>query len=277
MSFQGIPWILYEEDSTRFWVHYGLVILGFVLAVVTAVVQWINPAPYGKHENKDLNWGPMIPQRLGHILSDATPGVLLFLLVFFLYGGVRRYTNYVFLAMFLCHYVQRGIIHPLIMNYRSAKVPIGITLGGFFPNCIYHFINADFVGSAVFNMDYFYDPRFIIGILLFLSGFIINRWADWKLKSLRNTKGEDCNLEDGCNGYYIPYGGLFELVTCPNYFGELVEWLGWAIATWSLPGLVWCLFSAATFVPRSQHNHKWYKQQFELYPRNRKALIPYIF
>ena len=27
------------------------------------------------------NWGPQIPQRLGHILSDATPGVLMVILV----------------------------------------------------------------------------------------------------------------------------------------------------------------------------------------------------
>ena len=62
----------------------------------------------------------------------------------------------------------------------------------------------------------------------------------------------------GCTGYYIPYGGLFELITCPNYFGELVEWLGWSLATWSPAGLVWALFSAATFIPRSWHNHNWY-------------------
>ena len=27
------------------------------------------------------NWGPQIPQRLGHILSDATPGVLMVIVV----------------------------------------------------------------------------------------------------------------------------------------------------------------------------------------------------
>ena len=65
-------------------------------------------------------------------------------------------------------------------------------------------------------------------------------------------------LVTGCNGYYIPYGGLFELITCPNYFGELVEWLGWSLATWSLAGLVFTLFAAATFIPRSWHNHNWW-------------------
>ncbi|XP_070195987.1 uncharacterized protein [Littorina saxatilis] len=231
----GIPYRLYAGSETRFIVHLALCGLGFLLAVITFVVQVISPAPYGKHENKEAKWGPPIPQRLGHMLSDALPGVVLFVLVFFFYGYQRGYANYTFLALFLAHYVQRGIVHPLMMRYRNAVVPLG-------------------------------DPRFILGILLFVAGYIINRWADWKLRSLRNIKGS--------TGYYIPYGGMFELVTCPNYFGELVEWLGWTIATWSLAGLVWTLFSAATFIPRSRHNHAWYKQQFEMYPPNRKALIP---
>lgn len=47
---QAVPWHLYRDETTRFWVHYGLVILGFVLAVVTIIAQWAKPAPYGKHE-----------------------------------------------------------------------------------------------------------------------------------------------------------------------------------------------------------------------------------
>ncbi|KAL8598562.1 hypothetical protein ACOMHN_051350 [Nucella lapillus] len=266
--FEAIPYQLYASSDTRLIVHLSLCGLGLLLAIITFIVQFISPAPYGKHENRDAKWGPAIPQRLGHILSDMLPGVLLFILVFVFYGDQRGYANYTFLGLFLLHYVQRGIIHPLIMRYRNATVPIGITLGGFVPNCLYHFINADFVGSAKFDSNYYYDPRFLLGLLLFLAGYAINRWADWKLRNLRNVKGS--------NSYYIPYGGLFELVSCPNYFGELLEWIGWTVATWSLAGLVWTLFSAATFLPRSRHNHAWYKQQFELYPPNRKALIPFL-
>lgn len=270
MSLKWHPYSLYETDTTRFWVHYGLVILGAVLALVTAVAQWRDPAPYGKHERKDQNWGPLIPQRLGHFLSDALPGVVLFVLVFVFYGTQNKnYINYIFLAMFLSHYVHRGIIHPLIMRYRNPRVAIGITLGGFFPNCLYHFVNADFIGSAEYHSNYYYDPRFIVGVILFCAGYVINRHSDLKLRSLRDTKG--------CTGYYIPYGGFFELVTCPNYFGELVEWIGWSLATWSFAGLVWTLFCAATFVPRARHNHAWYKSQFDSYPPNRKSLIPFLF
>lgn len=49
-NLKAVPWHLYRNETTRFWVHYGLVILGFVLAVVTIIAQWAKPAPYGKHE-----------------------------------------------------------------------------------------------------------------------------------------------------------------------------------------------------------------------------------
>ncbi|KAH3849457.1 3-oxo-5-alpha-steroid 4-dehydrogenase 1-like isoform X2 [Dreissena polymorpha] len=158
------------------------------------------------------------------------------------------------------------------MRYRNKHVALGITIGGGLPNILYHFLNADFIGNAAFHDNFLYDPRFIVGVLVYAVGYIINRWADFKLRSLRKPKSED-----GESGYVIPHGGLFEYITCPNYFGELVEWLGWTLATWSLAGLVWTLFSAATFVPRSRHNHEWYRQRFENYPSRRKALIPCIF
>jgi len=45
--------------------------------------------------------------------------------------------------------------------------------------------------------------------------------------------------------YSIPRGGLFELISSPNYFGEIIEWTGWAVLTWSLPGLAFAVFTFA--------------------------------
>ena len=77
--------------------------------------------------------------------------------------------------------------------------------------------------------------------------------------------------------YKIPYGGLFKWISCPNYFGEIIEWIGWAIATWSLAGLAFAVWALANLVPRSQSNHQWYIKYFEEYPKDRKILIPKIW
>ena len=81
----------------------------------------------------------------------------------------------------------------------------------------------------------------------------------------------------GETGYKIPRGGFFRFVSAPNYLGELIEWSGWALATWSLPGLAFLLWTAANLVPRAISNHKWYVSTFPDYPRERKAILPFIW
>lgn len=76
--------------------------------------------------------------------------------------------------------------------------------------------------------------------------------------------------------YYLPEGGLYDYVSSPNYLGEIIEWSGWAIATWSLPGTLFALGAIGCIGVRSIHTHKWYKDCFKDYPKNRKALIPFI-
>ncbi|EDV23202.1 uncharacterized protein TRIADDRAFT_58245 [Trichoplax adhaerens] len=234
------PWVAFLNNPVRFWIYYGFVIGGFVFALITLITQLIKPAPYGRFGNNDNNpnnWGPVIPQRLGHTISDALPCVVEFLLVYFLYGRNQyHYTNLVFMILWQLHYIHRGLIHPWIMRYSSKTTPLG-------------------------------DPRFIIGILLFIIGFIINRYADLKLRNLRREN----------QGYVIPSGGLFNYISCPNYFGEMIEWMGWAVGTFSLGGLAWFCFCCATFIPRARHNHRWYKERFADYPSQRKALIPFIY
>ena len=75
----------------------------------------------------------------------------------------------------------------------------------------------------------------------------------------------------------ISGGGMFRLVSMPNYLGELVEWIGWAIATWSLAGLGFALFTAANLVPRAWSSHRWYREHYDDYPGERRAIIPFLF
>ena len=85
---------------------------------------------------------------------------------------------------------------------------------------------------------------------------------------------------DICNSlrmYRIPRGGLFAYVSCANYFGELVQWGGWALATWSYAALLWWLFALSTFIPRARATHAWYHERFPEYPSERKALIPFVW
>ncbi|XP_071361312.1 3-oxo-5-alpha-steroid 4-dehydrogenase 2a [Trachinotus anak] len=95
----------------------------------------------------------------------------------------------------------------------------------------------------------------------------INMHSDHILRSLRKP---------GEITYKIPSGGMFEFVSGANFFGEIVEWCGYAVAAWSLPTFAFAFFTACSIGPRAYQHHRDYHQKFEDYPHSRKALIPFI-
>jgi hypothetical protein len=48
------------------------------------------------------------------------------------------------------------------------------------------------------------------------------------------------------------------------------------ILTWSISGVVFLIWVIANLFPRAIAHHKWYKDKFDDYPKNRKAVIPGI-
>lgn len=60
----------------------------------------------------------------------------------------------------------------------------------------------------------------------------INVYCDGILIGLRHTSGKK---NEGKSGYKIPRGGLFELISGANYFGEIVEWWGLFVLTKGTP------------------------------------------
>jgi hypothetical protein len=78
-------------------------------------------------------------------------------------------------------------------------------------------------------------------------------------------------------GYKVPHGGLFRFVSAANFTAEILEWTGYAIATWSLPGLAFACFTFCNLAPRGVAHHRWYKRNMTGYPADRKAIIPFLW
>jgi len=102
---------------------------------------------------------------------------------------------------------------------------------------------------------------------MFLSGLIINIYSDNVLLSLRKSNS---------NGYSIPEGGMFRYVSCPNFFGEIIEWTGFALMTWNPASLAFLIWTCMNLIPRGMDHHRWYKIKFADYPGNRKAIFPFV-
>ena len=79
------------------------------------------------------------------------------------------------------------------------------------------------------------------------------------------------------HSHFISREGLYRFVSCPNYLGEVVEWCGFALLTFSLPGLLFAVWTAANLVPRARTHHEWYRRTFPEYPAGRKAIIPFVW
>lgn len=148
-------------------------------------------------------------------------------------------------------------------------MPVVIMLFALFFNLINGFINGYWFGelSPSYSLSWFTDPRFIFGALLFATGFFINQYHDRILIALRRNS---------TNGYKVPHGGLFNLISCPNFLGEIVEWAGFALLTWCLPTLSFFVWTMVNLIPRALDHHKWYKKTFADYPSGRKAVFPKI-
>jgi len=76
--------------------------------------------------------------------------------------------------------------------------------------------------------------------------------------------------------YKIPYGGGFKWVTCPQYFGEILSFTGFAIMVWNLGAVFVLAMTAGNLIPRALFTHKWFHKNFDDYPKERKAVIPGI-
>ncbi len=243
-----------------------LLIAWSVLGAAVFIALFFIAAPYGRHARR--GWGYAVGDRPGWVLMEAPAPVVL--AVLFIIGGDFNLMAFIFLAMWEAHYLHRAFIYPFSLRGAARRMPLSVVSFGFLFNLMNGYLNGRylFTFSGGYGDDWLRDPRFSIGIVLFIMGFFINRQADQVLRGLRRP---------GESGYKISHHWLYRLVSSPNYLGEITIWLGWALATWSLPGLVFAFWTVANLLPRARAHHAWYKTNFPDYPPERRALIPGIW
>lgn len=224
------------------------------------------PAPYGRHER--AGFGPTLPSHAAWILQEL-PAPLVFAVVFAHGEHAARLVPLLLLGLWQLHYLQRTFVFPLLMRAGAKGVPVTTVLLAILFNTANAACNAYAITHGALRHDaaWLADPRFALGVAIFLAGWAINLQSDAILRRLR-APGE--------TGYEIPRGGLHRFVSCPNYLGEIVEWCGWALATWTWAGAVFAFFTFANLFPRALSHHRWYRERFPDYPPERKAIIPFV-
>jgi len=247
---------------------YHIVLLGSIpLALIIFVSLQFISAPYGRHMR--YGWGPSLPNQFGWMVMES-PSAILFPVLFFLGTAPKTISMILFLILWESHYIHRAFIYPFRIANGKKGLPVSVILMAIIFNLGNVYMNGYYLFSLSggYPVSWIRKPQMAIGVIIFVFGFIINKWADQVLRSIR------INSRDK---YRIPFGGLYRWISCPNYFGEILEWIGWAIATWSLPGLAFATLTIANLAPRARDHHSWYHKKFPNYPPERKALIPGIW
>jgi 3-oxo-5-alpha-steroid 4-dehydrogenase 1 len=239
------------------WIAIAVIIFPILLKVTQ---------PYGRHSKSNL--GPMINNRLGWFIMEF-PSLAIFGYYMFFKADLFNMLILIPALLWMLHYSHRVLIFPLQIRTARKKIPLLIVILAFIFNIVNGFLNGYWF--VQFASDYssgiLVNFRLALGTILFFSGFIINKYHDAILIKLRPATGD---------GYKIPYGGLFKYVSCPNFFGEIISWAGYALVAFNLPALsflVWTLINLST---RALDHHRWYLKEFPEYDKGRRALIPFL-
>ncbi|XP_056021182.1 3-oxo-5-alpha-steroid 4-dehydrogenase 1-like isoform X2 [Ostrea edulis] len=233
--------------------------------VVVVILQFLS-TPYGRYARE--GWGAGVNAKLAWFLQELPAFLVPILLVYWTECPKLEFIpNKLLSGLFLFHYFQRSLVFPFLIRGGKPTPFIPFVLAFLFCACNGYLQVGYIIKYADFGRKWMWNSRLYLGVFLYLMGMFINLQADHILRNLRKP---------GETGYKIPNGGMFEYVSGANFFGEILEWFGFAVANGTLPAISFFFFTLCNIGPRACHHHKWYKEKFEDYPKQRKALIPFI-
>ena len=173
-------------------------------------------------------------------------------------------------TFFYFHFVRRLFEVQFVQSSRGSDVPPFAIIGSCVNYALYGVLNK-------------YDPKLrlnktvaTIGSLIFLIGEIGNLYHHYLLAQFRKEPKTEFNTS--LNGKYIlPHGALFEYLSMPHYFMELVSWFGYFVTNnFRIGSFILFVQCCITVIPLAIGRHDKNKVQFTQWPHNRKAILPFI-
>jgi 3-oxo-5-alpha-steroid 4-dehydrogenase 1 len=241
-----------------------------LVAVIVFIALYFINAGYGMF--RSARWGRSINNKLGWMLMEVPVSIALIL--FWAFSDRKALlVPFIFLLFLETHYIYRAFIFPLKLRGKS-RMPLGIMFMGITFNLLNTFMQGYWLfyhsPKELYDNTWIQTPAFIIGTTLFFIGLIINIDSDRRIRNLRHA---------GDSNHYLPHGGMFNYVTSANYFGEIIEWSGFAIATLSMPGLVFAIWTFANLVPRANAIYTKYRVEYsdDIKKKNLRRVIPFIY
>lgn len=114
-----------------------------------------------------------------------------------------------------------------------------------------------------------------LAVIVFLVASITQFQTHTILANLRKNKPKSSK-----NQHYIPYGGLFQYISCPHYFSEILIYLSFSLLVGAshIPFNLIVVLTILDQIFCGIVCHKWYVDNFRgKYPKNRKILVPFLF
>ena len=254
-----------EQDNLNFFIQIGFIMFD----IVTFISLLFLKAEYGRHNNRSEKW-LIVSDTFAWIFQEfPTLAISMFYtLNYFLYSEKINYIKFIFISFYNLHYIHRTLIYPFKLLSKSKKMPIDIVIMAF----TFNIFNATMINRSIFlfseyNSQIFFTRSFYFGSLLYFLGMFINLYHDYYI--LNEKKKRNGN-------YFIPKSFLFNYISCPNYLGEIIEWIGFAIASQNSCAFLFAISTFSNLFPRALTHNEWYRAKFKEYPNNIKAIIPYL-
>ncbi|XP_045188012.1 3-oxo-5-alpha-steroid 4-dehydrogenase 1-like [Mercenaria mercenaria] len=254
-----------SRDLTLLYIFSSIYVV--MAIIVFFILLYGITAPYGRYARG--GWGIFVNGKFAWFIQEIPSFAIP--VAFLIYDQhapkFNMMPNMFLFMLFSIHYFQRACIFPFLIKGGKPTPFVPFIMALVFCLVNGYLQSASLLYHADYGPDWLTRPHLWFGTAMFVFGMAVNIHSDHILRNLRKP---------GETGYKIPKGGMFNYVSGANFFGEMLEWAGFAVATWSIPALAFSFFTCCNIGPRAWQHHKYYLQKFEDYPKDRKAVIPFI-